>query len=104
MTKSKQGRSTAAIDDHVAARIRERRLMMGLTQRQLAETIGVTSQQVHNYEHGVHWISVGRLYEIAQGLKVPVEYFYEEVGQPRPRVITPHRRMVFDVIRNFGDI
>jgi len=47
MAKPKRGRSTAAIDDHVGARIRERRIMLGLTQQQLAELIGVTYQQAH---------------------------------------------------------
>jgi integrase len=47
MVKQKRERSTAAIDDHVGARIRERRIMLGLTQQQLAEVIGVTYQQAH---------------------------------------------------------
>ena len=47
MAKPNKGRSTAAIDDHVGGRIRERRLMLGLTQQQLAEMIGVTYQQAH---------------------------------------------------------
>ena len=50
MAKPKRGRSTAAIDDHVGGRIRERRIMLGLTQHQLAEMIGVTYQQAHKYE------------------------------------------------------
>jgi DNA-binding transcriptional regulator YiaG len=47
MAKPKRGRSTAAIDNHVGGRIRERRIMLGLTQPQLAEMIGVTYQQAH---------------------------------------------------------
>ena len=50
MAKPKRGRSTAAIDDHVGARIRERRIMLGLTQQQLAEMIGVTYQQAHKLD------------------------------------------------------
>ena len=50
MAKAKRGRSTVAIDDHVGGRIRERRIMLGLTQQQLAEMIGVTYQQAHKYE------------------------------------------------------
>jgi len=45
MSKPTRGKSTAAIDRHVGARIRERRILMGLTQQQLAELIGVTYQQ-----------------------------------------------------------
>src|SRR6516165_8858642 len=60
MAKPKRGRSTAAIDDHVGARIRERRIMLGLTQQQLAEMIGVTYQQAHKYERGINRVSAGR--------------------------------------------
>src|SRR5437879_13153001 len=60
MAKPKRGRSTAAIDDHVGARIRERRIMLGLTQQQLAEMIGVTYQQAHKYERGINHVSAGR--------------------------------------------
>ena len=70
MAKPKRGRSTAAIDDHVGARIRERRIMLGLTQQQLAEMIGVTYQQAHKYERGINRVSAGRLFEIARVLGV----------------------------------
>jgi transcriptional regulator with XRE-family HTH domain len=52
MAKPKRGRSTVAIDNHVGGQIRERRIMLGLTQQQLAEMIGVTYQQAHKYERG----------------------------------------------------
>ena len=48
MGKPKRGRSTAAIDNHVGGRIRERRIMLGLTQQQLAEMIGVTISKLIN--------------------------------------------------------
>jgi len=44
---------TQDIDRHVGARIRERRIMLGLTQQQLADLIGVTYQQAHKYERGI---------------------------------------------------
>src|SRR4051794_31223821 len=59
---------TQDIDRHVGARVRERRIMMGLTQQQLADLIGVTYQQAHKYERGINRVSAGRLYEIAQVL------------------------------------
>ena len=49
------------VDRHVGARLRERRIMLGLTQQQLAELIGVTYQQAHKYENGINRISAGRL-------------------------------------------
>src|SRR5205085_8748185 len=68
---------TQDIDRHVGARVRERRIMLGLTQQQLADLIGVTYQQAHKYERGINRVSAGRLYEIAQVLSVPVGYFFD---------------------------
>src|SRR6201997_5184926 len=92
MAKPKRGRSTAAIDDHVGGRIRERRIMLGLTQQRLAEMIGVTYQQAHKYERSVNRVSAGRLFEIARALSAPITFFYEGIGQEGPRQITLHQR------------
>ena len=83
MAKPKRGRSTVAIDDHVGGRIRERRIMLGLTQQQLAEMIGVTYQQAHKYERGINRVSAGRLFEIARALSAQISYFYEGIGEER---------------------
>jgi transcriptional regulator with XRE-family HTH domain len=104
MAKPKRGRSTAAIDDHVGARIRERRIMLGLTQQQLAEMIGVTYQQAHKYERGINRVSAGRLFEIARVLNAPITYFYEGLGEDKPRTATPHQRMLLEIARNFAEI
>ena len=68
------------VDRHVGIRMRERRIMLGLTQQQMAELIGVTYQQAHKYEKGINRIAGGRLYQIAQALGVDVGYFYEGLG------------------------
>jgi transcriptional regulator with XRE-family HTH domain len=57
--------------------MRERRIMLGLTQQQMAELIGVTYQQAHKYEKGINRVAAGRLYSIAQALGVDVGYFFE---------------------------
>ena len=105
MTKPKRGRSTAAaIDDHVGRRIRDRRIMLGLTQQQLAEMIGVSYQQAHKYERGVNRVSAGRLFEIARALSAPIAYFYEGIGEEGPPQITLHQRVLLEVARNFAEI
>src|ERR1700686_5739442 len=104
MAKPKRGRSTATIDDHVGARIRERRIMLGLTQQRLAEMIGVTYQQAHKYERSVNRVSAGRLFEIARALSAPITFFYEGIGQEGPRQITLHQRMQLEIARNFAEI
>src|SRR5690242_6181558 len=95
---------TQDIDRHVGARVRERRIMLGLTQQQLADLIGVTYQQAHKYERGINRVSAGRLYEIAQVLSVPVGYFYEGIGEEGVRPVTQRERMMLEIARNFADI
>jgi transcriptional regulator with XRE-family HTH domain len=104
MTKPKRGKSTAEIDDHVGQRIRERRIMLGLTQQQLAEMIGVTYQQAHKYERGINRVSAGRLFEIARVLSVPIGYFYEGIGEAGPRQVSHRERMMLEIARNFAEI
>ncbi len=89
-------------DRHVGSRIRERRVMLGFSQQQLAELIGVTYQQAHKYEHGLNRISAGRLYEIAQALRVPISWFYEGLDSPAlPAEMSPRERACLELARNF---
>jgi transcriptional regulator with XRE-family HTH domain len=89
-------------DRHVGARIRERRVMLGFSQQQLAELIGVTYQQAHKYEHGLNRISAGRLYEIAQALRVPISWFYEGLDSPPlPAEMSQRERACLELARNF---
>jgi transcriptional regulator with XRE-family HTH domain len=92
------------IDRHVGARMRERRVMLGVTQQQMAELIGVTYQQAHKYEKGINRVAAGRLYSIAQALGVEVGYFYEGLQIGGGFVPSPRQRMVLDLARNFLDI
>lgn len=65
------------IDTHVGGKVRMRRLMLGLSQDELAKVIGLTFQQVQKYERGTNRISVSRLLDIARALKVPYNYFLD---------------------------
>ncbi|HEY1259998.1 MAG TPA: helix-turn-helix transcriptional regulator, partial [Stellaceae bacterium] len=95
---------TQDIDRHVGARVRERRIMLGLTQQQLADLIGVTYQQAHKYERAINRVSAGRLFEIAQVLSVPVSYFFDGLATDDARSITPRERMCLELSRNFAQI
>ena len=68
--------------------------MLGLTQQQLADLIGVTYQQAHKYERGINRISAGRLYEIAQVLSVPIGYFFDGLDGQDSRLGQPARAHV----------
>src|SRR3981081_4850695 len=102
MAKPKRGRSTAGIDERVGARVRERRIMLGLTQQQLAELLGVTYQKAHKYERGINRVSAGRLYEIAQVLSVPIGYFFDGLDGQGTRAVSPRERMCLELARNFA--
>ena len=95
---------TQDVDRHVGARVRERRIMLGFTQQQLADLIGVTYQQAHKYERGINRISAGRLYEIAHVLSVPVNYFFEGIDGEASRGVSPRERMCLELARNFAQI
>src|SRR6516165_3662251 len=95
---------TQDVDRYVGARIRERRIMLGLTQQQLADLIGVTYQQAHKYERGINRVSAGRLFEVAHVLSVPVSYFFDGLEQDNERGISPRERMCLELARNFGQI
>lgn len=95
---------TQDIDRHVGARIRERRIMLGLTQQQLADLIGVTYQQAHKYERAINRVSAGRLFEVAQVLSVPVSYFFDGLEQDQDRSASPRERMCLELARNFAQI
>src|SRR5205823_15035834 len=92
------------IDRHVGARVRERRIMLGLTQQQLADLIGVAYQQAHKYERGINRVSAGRLFEVAQVLSVPVNYFFDGLEEESGRGISPRERMCLELARNFAQI
>lgn len=79
--------------------------MLGLSQQQMADMIGVTYQQAHKYERGINRISAGRLYEIAQVLRVPIEYFFEDLISPDSREpLDERQRMCLELARNFSQI
>jgi transcriptional regulator with XRE-family HTH domain len=81
---ARYGRGTGVpdpVDVHVGARIRTRRLLLGMNQETLASALGLTFQQVQKYEGGSNRVSASRLAEMAQILSVPVMYFFNDLEQ-----------------------
>jgi transcriptional regulator with XRE-family HTH domain len=89
------------VDRHVGARMRARRIMLGLTQQQLADLIGVTYQQAHKYERGINRMAAGRLYKVAQVLGVDVSYFFEDLESGGTFRATPQQRLLLELTKNF---
>ena len=65
------------VDVHVGKRIRHRRWLVGMTQQQLAEQVGIKFQQIQKYETGANRVSASRLWDISEALDVPVSFFFE---------------------------
>jgi transcriptional regulator with XRE-family HTH domain len=76
--EDRSARRANPIDAHVGSRVRLRRMLLGMSQERLGEQLGLTFQQVQKYEKGVNRIGASRLFELAQILGVPVQFFYEE--------------------------
>jgi transcriptional regulator with XRE-family HTH domain len=74
----------SAIDHHVGRRVRMRRKLLGLTQRDLGTALGITCQQVQKYEHGMNRVSASKLYGMAMILGVDPGWFFD--GLPGPKV------------------
>ena len=98
---------TRRVDEHVGARIRLRRTLLGLTQEQLAVALNISYQQIQKYETGANRVSAGRLFQIAQRLCTEVAYFFDGLD---PNLIPPdmphggHNRVAIDLVRNFLEI
>lgn len=65
------------VDAHVGKRIRHRRWMIGMTQQQLADKVGIKFQQIQKYETGMNRVSASRLWDIASALGVSIAFFFE---------------------------
>ena len=75
--KQQQRRSPQSIDEHVGRRLRMRRMMQGMSQTELAGTVGLTFQQIQKYEGGKNRISAGHLYQFSRALECSPMEFYE---------------------------
>jgi transcriptional regulator with XRE-family HTH domain len=85
------------VDVHVGKRVRHRRWMVGMTQQQLGDIVGIKFQQIQKYETGMNRISASRLWDIAQALDVSISFFFEgfegsEASGAAPREVAEAQR------------
>ena len=92
------------VDRHVARKMRERRVALGLSQSNLAARLELTPQQLHKYEAGANRITVGRLHAVAGALGVGVGHFYEGLRTPAPAGPARGGRPGLALARNFAAI
>jgi DNA-binding XRE family transcriptional regulator len=76
--KSTSPRKTDEIDEFIGARLKNCRVTVGMTQKRLADEVGVSYQQLHKYEKGKNRISASRLYRLAEALSVPLLSFFPD--------------------------
>jgi transcriptional regulator with XRE-family HTH domain len=69
------------VDVHVGKRIRHRRWMLGMTQQQLGEAVGIKFQQIQKYETGMNRVSASRLWDIAEVMDVKIAFFFEGLSK-----------------------
>jgi len=106
-----------SVDAHVGSRVRQQRLVLGMSQHELAKKLGLTFQQVQKYERGANRIGAGRLYKLSKILGVPITYFYSDLEDSEDAVSemaaledamppTPNnmRREVLELLRSYYDI
>jgi transcriptional regulator with XRE-family HTH domain len=79
-------KSPNPVDKHVGSRVRMRRMMIAMSQTQLADALGITYQQVQKNESGTNRVAASRLQQISHILQVPVAFFFEGA----PKASAPH--------------
>ncbi len=77
------------VNIHVASRLRERRIVLGISQQKLAAALGLSFQQVYKYERGPNRISAGRLYDLGKVLGVPLTFFFDGIADRSPPPAAP---------------
>ncbi len=76
-----QQKSPNHVDCHIGIRLRARRTSLEMSQEKLAESLGLTFQQVQKYEKGTNRISASRLLQIGQILGVDIDYFFDGLSR-----------------------
>ncbi|GLQ07294.1 helix-turn-helix domain-containing protein [Sneathiella chinensis] len=65
------------VDVHVGQQLRIKRTLLGMTQSELGDAMGLTFQQIQKYEQGSNRIGSSKLYQLSRVLEVPIGYFFE---------------------------
>jgi transcriptional regulator with XRE-family HTH domain len=80
------------VDAHLGRRLRQRRILLGVSQTRLGNAVGLTFRQIQKYERGVSVISSSTLFELAKVLDVPVSFFFDEMPAGALSKRRPSRR------------
>ncbi len=86
------------VDLHVGGRLKQIRGLRGLSQTNLADSVGLTFQQIQKYENGANRISASRLWEFAEHLNVPISFFYDGLDDTRDNIELKVDRMALELV------
>lgn len=92
------------VDLHVGGRLKQIRGLRGLSQTNLADSVGLTFQQIQKYENGANRISASRLWEFAERLNVPISFFYDGLDDSRDNIELEVDRMALELVRALQSI
>ncbi len=70
--------------------------MVGMTQQQLGDMVGIKFHQIQRYENGTNRISASRMWNIAAAMEVPVSFFFEGIGGQAPDTGKTHGDILTD--------
>ena len=91
------------VDEYIGKRLKLRRVMLHMSQHELASMIGVTFQQVQKYESGANRISASRLFIIAKVLQVDIAFFYNGLEKEIPELVDVLNLSDFDGINKVSE-
>lgn len=80
-TGPRRGEGRHPIDIHVGARLKLRRMLLGISLESLGAAVGITFQQLQKYERGDNRVSASKLYLLAGALDVPVAFFFDDMAE-----------------------
>lgn len=106
-TVSESTPTAGDIDVMIGDRIRQRRILNGMTQEQLGAALGISYQQIQKYETGANRVSAGRLYIIARTLGTPPGMFFDDIGDTgdvSDEDVTSTSRFAIECVRNLSRI
>ncbi|PIT68111.1 helix-turn-helix domain-containing protein [Bartonella tribocorum] len=79
-------------DISIGRKIRFRRKMLKISQKELGHRLGITFQQVQKYEKGLNRVGAGRLQEIADILDISIFFFYADIST-KEHILLPYEEM-----------
>jgi len=74
------------VDVHVGGRVKARRTLIGMSQEELGNHVGLTFQQIQKYEKGMNRIAASRLWRFSLILGRPISWFFEGIGERKRKV------------------